>query len=683
MSFNRKRVALACTYCRHRKRRCNAGKPSCQNCIEADVECEYDDAPSQRIDTSGGSREILSRLREIESILESQADSLLTLASQGPAAAAAVVAGRQGAGGSLPDDRSMASMPSMASLSMGQPMGHFGVPLTPLPLTNIDMAEDMSGVPPLTIPVKHKTSSSYLLSLPAMKALIGEYPPDLFFLLESRDPLPPALTFEPWSWSAAGTAGVGVGAGAGAAAASSPAAAGHPPPPPPPPLPPLGRDVTDYLVSAFFSMAHESHPVLDEAEFRALYAHFGGANSSLATVESALCLVVLAIGAVAVSSPETSDFRRQPPGMEYMQHALPTLIALSAWSFSYSTALAQALVLASNYFAFIVRPLQSWRLIFSASTMLQFKLSSLAGQPARSATGTAAAAATTTGTGTATSPSTVVQQDGPYESLLRLFWSCFLLECDRLAELELPRSSLQQLVDETALPACGSLAPLPSTCYLAEISIRRLLNRIHNCLYPVRQNIFRLSSAALLATETFSGEEIAAMQTVCDELRRQLELWYASIPEPYRPRLGTERQGDSDRQLVLRIRYFASRHIIYRPFVLFIVGQPPPPGIVVADSIMEKAALCIDSCRSYIINVTHIIQRPSQYTWTFSLSTLAAVVVVTLSSICPTLKHLVPDIDELQTVAIRNIRTWEMASLEAVVSILEDMQRKQRILSKV
>lgn len=584
------------------------------------MDCEYDDAPSQRIDTSGGSREILSRLRDIEAILESQADSLMTLAgagggnggphSNGTAAAPSLPTGSVG------DDRSMASL----SIS------HMGVPLTPLPLTNIDIAEDMAGVPPLTIPVKHKTSSSYLLSLPAMKALIGEYPPDLFFLLESRDPLPQALSFDAWPSQATQ------------------------------PLPPLGREVTNYLVSAFFSMAHESHPVLDEAEFRALYAGFG-ADSSLSNIESALCMIVLAIGAVAMSSPDAADFRTNPPGMEYMQHALPTLISLSAWSFSYSTILAQALVLASNYFAFVVRPLHSWRLIFSASTILQFKLSGLEAQQ-------------------------IQQTPAAYESLLRLFWSCFLLECDRLAELELPRSSLQQLTDETSLPSCDNLEPLQSTCYLAEISIRRLLNRIHNCLYPIRQNLFRLSSAALMTTDNFTREEIVAMQTVCDELRRQLDLWHASIPELYRPQLGTAPAGHTDRQLVLRIRYFAARHIIYRPFVLYIVSLSPS-ATSLPESILEKAALCIDSCRSYILNVTHIIQRPSQYTWTFSLSSLAAVVVVTLSSICPQLKHLVPDIDELQTVAIRNIRTWQMASLEAVVSILEDMQRKQRILSRV
>lgn len=62
---------------------------------------------------------------------------------------------------------------------------------------------------------------------------------------------------------------------------------------------------------------------------------------------------------------------------------------------------------------------------------------------------------------------------------------------------------------------------------------------------------------------------------------------------------------------------------------------------------------------------------------------LGAVVVLTLASLSPDLRHLVLDIDELQTIAINNIRPWAFSSLEAVVSILEDVQRKQRILSRV
>jgi len=179
-----------------------------------------------------------------------------------------------------------------------------------------------------------------------MKALVGDYPNDLFFLLESKNPLPPQLSFESL----------------------------------PSPAPPIrvDRETADCLVDSFFATAHANHPVLDEESFRRIYLAFldRGVDSS---VESAMCLSVLAVGAASMASPETRDFSASPPGMEFIQHAMPTLLSLSSWSVSYSVPLAQTLVLASIYFAYIVRPLQSWRLIHSACTFLQFKLSGYAG----------------------------------------------------------------------------------------------------------------------------------------------------------------------------------------------------------------------------------------------------------------------------------------------------------------
>lgn len=57
--------------------------------------------------------------------------------------------------------------------------------------------------------------------------------------------------------------------------------------------------------------------------------------------------------------------------------------------------------------------------------------------------------------------------------------------------------------------------------------------------------------------------------------------------------------------------------------------------------------------------------------------------VLTLASLSPVLRHLVPDIDELQTEALDNTRPWAFSSLEAVVEILEGLQEKQRALSRV
>ncbi|KAJ4154216.1 hypothetical protein NW765_014963 [Fusarium oxysporum] len=119
---------------------------------------------------------------------------------------------------------------------------------------------------PMNIPAEHKTSSSYLLGLPAVKMLVGEYPTNLFFLLESQSPLPPEL---------------------------SPEQSQNP-------LPPfqIERSVLDHLVATFFSSVHVSHPVLDQAEFTEIYERFldKGADSS---TESALCMTVFALGAVS------------------------------------------------------------------------------------------------------------------------------------------------------------------------------------------------------------------------------------------------------------------------------------------------------------------------------------------------------------------------------------------------
>ncbi len=56
--------------------------------------------------------------------------------------------------------------------------------------------------------------------------------------------------------------------------------------------------------------------------------------------------------------------------------------------------------------------------------------------------------------------------------------------------------------------------------------------------------------------------------------------------------------------------------------------------------------------------------------------------VLTLASRNPALSHLVPDIYELQTLSINNVKPWAYrdSSLEMVVSIMEELQRKQRLL---
>lgn len=510
-----------------------------------------------------------------------------------------------------------------------------------IPAMSVDMTE---ALPPLTIPLQHRTSSNYLLTLPMMKSLIGENPPDLFYRLEARKPVPAALATDQLHLNSSSN-----------------------------PLSGFTSSEADQLAASFFANAHPTHPVLDQDEFWAIYDVF---KQSLLgdTLEGALCMVVLAVGAVAQSAPDTYLFSETPPGMYLMQKALPTLIFQASWSFSSNLLLPQALVLASVYFAYIVRPLQSWKLIQAASSNLQLRLA---------------------GRGV------LEQSTSRKETIIRLFWSCFLIECDRLAELELPRSGLEQLVDSISLPDCTNLGLMQSTCYLAEISVRRLLNRIHNSLYPRKEHFLSVSTASLTAPGNLSPTEITSIMSICDELYSQLETWHTSIPEDYRPSLDTPMSTEhNDREAILRIRYYAARHIIWRPFVIYIANH----GMANASTaIYDRAVICLESCRKYIQSTTLVLQRPSMYTWTFSLSSvpslfikrkhcanvvkqlrsLGAIIILTMASLSPDMKHLVPDIDELQSSVIENIRPWGFSSLDSVVSILEDMQRKCRRLSRV
>lgn len=194
-------------------------------------------------------------------------------------------------------------------------------------------------LPPFTIPPKHVTSTNSLLALPMVTSLVGEFPDDLFFRIESQRQPP----------------------GGYVPSASS--------------MPYLDRDVTDLLVATFFSIVHPCHPILDREEFFVAYENVltKGLDFSLG---SALCLIVFALGVVA-SQPEGVDATtgHWEPGMEYFQPALHIIISEATLSFRSGLLLPQALIFGGVYFAYLAHPLQSWRLIHLASTNVQLLLS--------------------------------------------------------------------------------------------------------------------------------------------------------------------------------------------------------------------------------------------------------------------------------------------------------------------
>ena len=220
-------------------------------------------------------------------------------------------------------------------------------------------------------------------------------------------------------------------------------------------------------------------------------------------------------------------------------------------------------------------------------------------------------------------------------------------------------------------------------CYIAEHAIRRLLNRVHFSLYSPVPGM--TSSEPADPTQIWQNLGLQQLQWLSCELNRQLEEWYNSIPEPLRPAKGTSALP-SDRLRVLRIRYYAAKHIIHRPYVIQIVmrrweasspaspttpspGQYSEPG----PDIMEMCRVCIDSCWNYLYNAVEMISRRSPYLWSISQSCMACLMLLWMADGCASLRHLVPNMHQIQSMVLAGLRKWATrgSSFDAEARIIE------------
>jgi len=235
--------------------------------------------------------------------------------------------------------------------------------------------------------------------------------------------------------------------------------------------------------------------------------------------------------------------------------------------------------------------------------------------------------------------------------------------------------------------------------FVAETAVRRLLNRIHSSLYAPDNT--DMAEGAV----TPNNISLNKMLSLSSELDRQLQEWYFSIPFKLRPPIGTEPIA-SYRGRVLRIRYYAARHIIHRPFVLSVALQqmrlrssssgpssqlsgpsppppPPPPHPAAAAAsfpvprvVLDKCETCINACTTYLYNVIGMLDRRSPYMWSFSQSCMACLLVLLVADSCPQLRPFTPDIKPLQALVVHTLKRWATpgSSFEAEVKILESFR---------
>ncbi|KAG2002870.1 hypothetical protein GB937_009406 [Aspergillus fischeri] len=395
-----------------------------------------------------------------------------------------------------------------------------------------------------------------------------------------------------------------------------------------PEMPTLDRTVTDALMEYYFQSVNMQHPILDYDDILPQY-HAMAADALQPSLESALILLMLALAEAARTEPSERLEADWSPGGAYFLPALG--ISLDAYLNTPNTAthLPQCLYLAALYYSYLARPLDSWKLVHLASTSFQRQWIS-----------------------------------------------------DLIAEHHLPRSGVETIVDSLPLPLCGDPPDSSLLAWLAELSSRRLLNRVHHVMYAGDQE--SLWQANYISSQTGVNDEDAVKRllhstlTISVELDGQLNNWYNLIPQTIKPDLAQVPTEVQDAVMVLR--YHSAKDIIFRPFVLFACSLPatlrPPPFL------MDICQTAIYSCRQYILAAAMRLHQPSASTEIVIHSIFASTVIVTIAALNPWLSQYVSDLDALQTLAISTIQRWAFdgSCMQAMAMMLGAIQGKTKML---
>ncbi|CAG9989218.1 unnamed protein product, partial [Clonostachys byssicola] len=377
----------------------------------------------------------------------------------------------------------------------------------------------------MTIPIAHSTTTGDLLRSEAIKLLVGDYPPFALSRVEAKRNVPERLSF--------GEAGKHNRAD----------------------LPDVSHWQTRQLIEAYFNLVGTQHPVLDRGEFAQLYDKVVAEGTLAMTHSVCLVFVVLALGAIAQVSSFRNVSEDAPPGIDFFEPALRYLIDEWPMFSGADIVLPQAMYLASLYFGYLSRPLQTWRLVHMASTSTQ----------------------------------QILLWTNPTPALTRLCWAVFILEW----------SGVEQLVEDMPFPDCGTPANPHMLSWLANISSRKLLNRIHNALYDQ-------SRKQTLSRESLQGSDPSFR--ISHELAHQLREWFTLLPESIKPPSVLDNM--TIEQAVLKMRYHAAGDIIFRPFLLR-AFHLSALGQAILQQTLSNASECLTHCQQYINTVVVRLKQPS------------------------------------------------------------------------
>lgn len=405
----------------------------------------------------------------------------------------------------------------------------------------------------------------------------------------------------------------------------------------------LSPEKTLEYARAYFNKANVWYAVVNPYSWHS-HLRIASSMSFRSGPESCIVLLVLALGQAAGTGTTISRIPADEPipGMDYFGAAWTLLPSLMVRNDVVSC---QCHILAAAYLLYLVRPLEAWNLLCNASIKLQLLLSA---------------------------PNSIPPQ--VRELSERVYWNTLMIESDLLAELDLPHSGIVAFEESMRLPrsfpydatVAGS-DELPGNddiwYFLAEIALRRLLNRVSNLLYSQKRS------------------SIASLEPIVAELEYQLEQWYANLPPSIQfPR---EPVPTRDRvQTVLRLRYLACRTIIFRPYIQAVLGDESlaqEPGVKTA------CAKGLEACYLQLDNILAHHDGHIPYLWQGALSVTSQTLLLMGATLSGVLSALLPASHHADSVIPSVVgevqRLAHLApSLELCAELLREAEERRQVL---
>jgi hypothetical protein len=411
---------------------------------------------------------------------------------------------------------------------------------------------------------------------------------------------------------------------------------------PAPVFPYAGPDDVDAVLASFARNANFWYPTLSRAQLAAARALLvAEAPMDDDSLGACLALLTMALGCASQATEGLADadglsdaearrrVSRRKMGDLYFDSALKKLHVAHL---SVTSTAAQCLFFVALYFAFLTRPLQAWEYISVTSSKCLMLL--------------------------ANPPTTESHEE--QERTRRIFWACYILESDYVAELSAcPVSGIARIESSVPLPGAYSTHADPADeeqsalYFLACVSMRRLLNRTHQLLYA------RGSGAAL---------DPARFPLIVAELQHQLDEWRDVLPAAFAFSADSTAPAANAAGGFLRQRYLTCRSVIYRPYLMWLLSGSRSGGEALCATTPSRDALehcraCLDACLMHILNLRGFSQTVLVDTWICSLSMAGAMLVLLAACRVPSLRTLIgPDVLIAGQHLKQLLQTWQRLS---------------------